>query len=591
MKKKRIALLLLAFALLLTGMPVRTGRAHAEEAEAETETETEDPYPASYYLPIESNEVEGWPQGPVTEAEAAVLMDADTGALLYSKNAEAKEYPASITKIMTCLVALENGNLDDVITFSTIVYDIEEGSSHSGIKPGEEMTLRDALYCLMLASANDAANGIAEYIAGSVDAFAELMNAKAAELGCVNTHFVNPHGLYNDDHYTCAADMARIAQAAYKNSEFRKIVGTIYYEVEPTNMTEETRYLTNHCKMLYDDTYYYEYCVGGKTGYTEDCLNTLVTYAKKDKRTLISVVLRINGAYKSYDTSTALFNYGFDNFKRLRVRLGSYNETFGELAGANYLSTLSSTYDESLSQKVMNKKKSVVVDAPANLKSGDITKTYASDGNIYLTYGGWDLGSTAYSFNSLSGVTAKQPELTEGTARTAAQKAIEAAQTEAVPENETIKEKALRIGGNVWETVVEWVTQTAWPFLYEKAKTFENWVTENDLTAAFVVLILIIILIPVLVIAWARDSRARRIRKARKKEKAERVQIEQEIDTKSVSEIEQELRAELEKDRERREKEAENAREEAELAQAERLVEEKEALKEAGLEPEKPEEK
>ena len=169
MKKKKKILVLLCSALFLTSIFPSGKYAYGEEAGYEedisSETETEDPYPESYYWPVESNEISGWPQGPQIEAEAAVVMAADTGAFLYSKNMDAKEYPASITKIMTCLVAIENGNLDDEITFSEIVYDIEYASSHCGIKPGEKMTLRQALYALMLESANDAANGIAEYIA------------------------------------------------------------------------------------------------------------------------------------------------------------------------------------------------------------------------------------------------------------------------------------------------------------------------------------------------------------------------------------------------------------------------------------------
>ena len=170
--------------------------------ENEESQETEEPIPDSYYYEIESNGIQGWPQGPAIESASAVVMDMDTGIYLYSKQATEKMYPASTTKIMTTLLLLENCDLDDTITFSEIVYDLEEGSSHLGIQPGEEMTIRDAAYGIMLASANDISNGIAEYIGGSLSGFADLMNAKAQELGCVNTHFSNPHGLYSEDHYT-----------------------------------------------------------------------------------------------------------------------------------------------------------------------------------------------------------------------------------------------------------------------------------------------------------------------------------------------------------------------------------------------------
>ena len=147
----------------------------AEENSTEAqEEETEEAIPESYYYPIESNEIKNWPQGPAIEAASATVLDMDSGTFLYSKNAEEKQYPASITKIMTTLLLVENCDLDDEITFSDIVYDLEEGSSHLGIQPGEKMKLRDAAYGIMLASANDISNGVAEYIGGSISGFADL---------------------------------------------------------------------------------------------------------------------------------------------------------------------------------------------------------------------------------------------------------------------------------------------------------------------------------------------------------------------------------------------------------------------------------
>lgn len=194
-----------------------TGEDTAEDSGEETEY-----IPESYYWTVESNEISGWPGGPQIEAEAAVVMDADTGAFLYSKNMDRKEYPASITKIMTALVAIESGKLDSKIRFSeNAVYNLEEGSSHVGIQVGEVLSMRRALYGLMLESANDVANGIAETVGGSTVAL-RSDEAKAAELGCVNTHFTNPHGLRNEEHYTCARDMALIIAAALKHPTFRK---------------------------------------------------------------------------------------------------------------------------------------------------------------------------------------------------------------------------------------------------------------------------------------------------------------------------------------------------------------------------------
>ena len=303
---KALFLGVLILCLLPVAMPFASVRA---------EEETEDPIPESYYYAIESNETSGWPQGPSIESAAATVMDMDTGVFLYSKNATAKMYPASTTKIMTTLLLIENCNLDDEITFSEIVYDLEEGSSHLGIQPGEEMTLRDAAYGIMLASANDISNGVAEYMGGSLSGFADMMNAKAEELGCVNTHFANPHGLYQEDHYTCAYDMALIAKAAYDNPTFREIVTTKEYTIPETNLTEEQRSFLNHHKMMHsDEEYYRDWCTGGKTGFTSECLNTLVTYAEKDGKRFVSVVFRVNGADKAYIESTQILEYGFNNF-------------------------------------------------------------------------------------------------------------------------------------------------------------------------------------------------------------------------------------------------------------------------------------
>lgn len=276
---------------------------------------TPDPYPPSYYMPVESNEIPGWPQGPQVQAESAVLMDVDYGVCLYEKNMHQKQYPASITKIMTALLTIENANLSDVVTFSeNAVYGIEPESSHIGIDVGEQLTVEQCLYGLMLASANEVAMGLAEHVAGSVEAFVDKMNQRAAQLGCEDTHFVNPHGLHDENHYVTAYDMALIAREAYHNQTFLNIVTTIYYEIPPTNMEEETRYLLNHQKLLSDDEWYYTGCRGGKTGYTDQALNTLVTFAKKENRILVCVNLKTDGT-PIYSDTTALLDYGFDNFK------------------------------------------------------------------------------------------------------------------------------------------------------------------------------------------------------------------------------------------------------------------------------------
>lgn len=281
-------------------------------------TETPDPYPPSYYMPIESNETPGWPQGPQVQAESAILMDVDYGVCLYEKNIHQRQYPASITKIMTALLVIENADLSDVVTFSeNAVYGIEPDSSHIGIDVGEQLTVEQSLHGLLLASANEVAMGLAEHVAGSVEAFVDMMNERAAELGCQDTHFVNPHGLHDEEHYVTAYDMALIAREAYRNQTFAGIVGTATYEIPPTNMEEETRYLVNNHKLLSNDEMYYTGCRGGKTGFTDQALNTLVTFAKRDNRRLVCVDLKTNGTPIYADTG-ALLDYGFANFSWIR---------------------------------------------------------------------------------------------------------------------------------------------------------------------------------------------------------------------------------------------------------------------------------
>lgn len=263
-----------------------------------------------------------WPDAPETLSPGVILMEESTGTILYEKNSDEARYPASITKIMTTLLALENGNLSDMVTFSDDAINNTEGS---GIARdyGEQMTLEQCLYGVMLESANECAYAVAEHVGGTVENFVDMMNAKAKELGCTNTHFANPHGLQDENHYTTAHDMALIAQAAYQNETFRIIIGTKMYTIPPTNKHAEETVLRNHHDMLctYHNAnrkYLYPYCVGGKTGYTATANSTLVTYAEKDGMTLICVVMNTQSPNQFIDTVN-LFDYAFDNFQVLNV--------------------------------------------------------------------------------------------------------------------------------------------------------------------------------------------------------------------------------------------------------------------------------
>lgn len=269
-----------------------------------------------------------WPAGPEVQAASAIIMDASTGTVLYEKDADTPRYPASITKIMTTLLALENCNLDEMVHFSaTAVYENEGGTSHIARDLDEEMTLEQCLYAIMLESANECSYAVAEHVGGGdYQKFIDMMNAKAAELGCTNTHFNNCNGLPDPAHVVSARDMALISREAIQNSMFRKIVGTVRYEIPPTNKHADPTLLNNHHQMI--SAYkgrqnLYEYCIGGKTGWTSDAGNTLVTFAEKDGMTLICVVMNCTGGGQYSDTRT-LFDYCFENFKLYNV---AQNET------------------------------------------------------------------------------------------------------------------------------------------------------------------------------------------------------------------------------------------------------------------------
>ena len=217
-------------------------------------------------------------------AKSSILADAESGRIIYSKNARQKLGMASTTKIMTAIVALENSSLDEIVTVSYAAASTEGSSMY--LKAGEKIKMESLLYGLMLNSGNDAATAIAEHIGKSTDEFAELMNEKAEKIGLKDTHFSNPHGLDNEQHYSTAYDMAMLARYAMKNEKFREIVSSKKKTVEKDGIPN-SRYLTNHNRLLG----MYEYCTGIKTGFTKSCGRCLVSSAEKDGVKLIAVTL------------------------------------------------------------------------------------------------------------------------------------------------------------------------------------------------------------------------------------------------------------------------------------------------------------
>lgn len=268
-----------------------------------------------------------WPEGPKIECPNAAVIEVNTGTVLYRKKGNKVRYPASITKIMTALLAIENSEMDEVVVFSEDAVNKNEGdTSHIARDYGEEMTMEQCLYAVMLESANECAYAVAEHVGaklgGDYSTFIDLMNSRAEEIGCKNTHFNNCNGLPDEDHWTSAYDMALIAAEAYRNETFRIITGTGSYTIPPTNKHSEPTYCHNHHKMIYpwqgDSRYLWDQCTGGKTGYTNAASNTLVTFAEKDGLALVCVVMYVQGP-NHYTDTRELLNYCFDNFQALNI--------------------------------------------------------------------------------------------------------------------------------------------------------------------------------------------------------------------------------------------------------------------------------
>ena len=270
-----------------------------------------------------------WPSDTGIESEAGIVMDADSGAVLFGQNIHVQKAPASITKILTALVVIENSSLDDTVTFShDAVYNVEDGSGNkNAIEEGDTLSVRDCLYLLLMRSSNQAANALAEHVGGSRDGFVKMMNEKTAELGCENSHFANPSGLNDDTQLTSVYDMALIASAAYKNDTLLTISKDKSYRLPATkNNPDGVTIQPEHKLLITTDTEspnYYPYAVAGKTGYTSVAGQTLVTYAIKDDRRQIAVTMKSTQATHYQDT-IALLDFGFLRFENVNI---SENET------------------------------------------------------------------------------------------------------------------------------------------------------------------------------------------------------------------------------------------------------------------------
>lgn len=396
-----------------------------------------------------------WPDNVSISAEGGIVMDADTGAVLYGKNIHVGYFPASITKILTALIIIENCNMDDIVTFShNAVYNVESGSSNAGIDEGDQLTVRDALYAMMLRSANEAANGLAEHCAGSIEAFSAMMNAKAASLGCTESHFNNPSGLNDPDHYTSAYDMALIAKAAFSNPTFVEIDSTLYYDLPVTKKNPDgLRIYPGHRMLKKNMSQYYPGIIGGKTGYTSLAGNTLVTCAERDGMKLVAVIL--NGHQTHYADTKALLDFGFQNFKSLKV--SDYDRTYSSIENDMTIAGLPTT---DLSILSIQKDRSITLPKAADFSDASSSISYELSATapenavacISYSYNDREIGSSYLMLNE-EGAAATRPVVeisTEETTLSPETSMEDEASSASVPQPEKEPKISLHIPSIVW---------------------------------------------------------------------------------------------------------------------------------------------
>ncbi len=320
-----------------------------------------------FALPIQTNEIPNWPVGPDVESEAAFLMEAKTGVILYAKNAHQHMYPASTTKIMTALLAAENSEMNEMVSFShDAVFSLEPGSSSIGIDPGQSMPMEQCLYGIMVASANEVANAVGEHVGGSIEGFVDMMNDKVKELGLKDTHFMNTNGLFDEDHYTSAYDLAFIAREFFSNEKLQKIGNTPNYHFVATPTQPDDFYVRNKHKLINGDIPY-EGIKGGKTGFVSESGETLVTCAENNGMKLICVVMNAPSPEQFYDT-VKLFDYGFGNFQVTNI---AENETNYSVKSVNTFPTSIDIIGNSKQLMEINKDNYIIM--PKNISFSDLS--------------------------------------------------------------------------------------------------------------------------------------------------------------------------------------------------------------------------
>lgn len=372
----------------------------ATSATAEIEARLE----AQRAMPIQSNEVENWPVGPVVGAESAILIEAQTGTILYAKNIHQQEYPASTTKIITTLLAAELCELDEVVSFSRkAVFDNPPGSSGIAMDVGQALTMEQCLNAILIRSANEVAFAVAEHITGTTDwtVFADMMNKRAAELGALNTHFVNPNGLPDENHYTTAYDLAMIGRAFFDNEMLCKISLTRRLEIPASDRLPHAKLELSSTEIIPGGKYAYEYIVGCKTGYTNAARSCLVSCAEKDGFRLICVVMRDEAPYQYTDT-ISLFDYGFSNFQKVNI---SQTDTKYDIDNSGLLYSGNDILGSSQPFLTLDKDDYIVFPRTASFEDLETTISYDTDEQnqaaaITYTYHGVDIGSIRVIFTN-----------------------------------------------------------------------------------------------------------------------------------------------------------------------------------------------
>lgn len=353
-------------------------------------------------MTVQSNEVPNWPAGPAVSAESAILMEAETGTILYAKNIHMREYPASTTKILTTLIASERCSLDEVVTFShDAVFDNPPGSSGIAMDVGQTLTMEQCLNAILIRSANEVSFAVAEHITGTTDwsVFADIMNQRAEELGCLNSHFVNPNGLPDEEHYTTAYDLAMIGRAFFSNEMLCKISLTKRLEIPASDTVPVAKIENNAMQIIPGGTYAYEYLVGCKSGYTNAARSCLVSCAEKDGMKLICAVLRDESPLQ-YEDTISLFNYGFSNFDKVNV---SQTETKYNIDDSGTFYGGADIFGSSRPLLALNRDDHIILPRTAAFEDIDSSVSYV-EGNsgqvavISYSYHGTPIGSVRVNF-------------------------------------------------------------------------------------------------------------------------------------------------------------------------------------------------